>query len=48
MLWLFLTWIALGLGAAYFFGEAADTMRTDYGDRDPAPGGEGFKEDLLA
>jgi hypothetical protein len=48
MLWFVLSWIAIGLGVAYFFGEAAETMRTDHGDEDPAPAGEGFKEDLLA
>lgn len=48
MLWLLLTWIALGLGVARLFGEAAATMSAERPDEDPAPGEAGCAEDLFA
>ncbi|BAU47045.1 hypothetical protein SVA_0464 [Sulfurifustis variabilis] len=48
MLWLLLTWIALGLVAACLFGETAGTMREDHRDDDSAPAEEGYEENLLA
>lgn len=48
MLWLLLTWIALGLGAACLFGGAAETMRRDQSDDDPSLAEKDYSENLLA